>query len=57
MVLRGVEKGERRFTLHEVTGAMGDAIKALEARGIKLDDRSIRMFVDAVTDALKAATR
>lgn len=47
----------RRYTLGQITGAMGEALKALEARGIKLDDRSVRLFVDAVTDALKAAPR
>lgn len=41
------------MNLHDVTGAMGEAIRALEADGIKTDERSIQLFCDYAKAALK----
>lgn len=46
---------DRLYTLHDVTGAMGDALKAVrrskEGAG---DERPLNRYIDAVVTALKA---
>ncbi|MFA5898831.1 MAG: hypothetical protein WC829_06925 [Hyphomicrobium sp.] len=44
---------ERRYTLGEITGAMGDAMKALQQRGGVFDGRLMRLFVDDAVMQLK----
>ena len=44
----------RQSTLREITGIMGDALGDLEANGIAVDGRSIRLFIDAFCDRYKA---
>ena len=45
----------RQSMLREVTGLMGDALAELEAKGVEIDNRSIRLFIDAFCDLYKAA--
>lgn len=46
---------ERRYTLHEITGAMGDALKTLSFEERSEQSRVLRLFVDRTVDRLKAA--
>lgn len=45
---------KRAALLHELTGIMGDALKALRDAGTPLDERSISLWADAVIDRYKA---
>ena len=42
------------LALGEVTGVMGDALTALKAEGVSLDDRTVRLLTDRFCDIWKA---
>jgi hypothetical protein len=44
----------RHALLHEITDVMGKVLAQCEAEGIKLDDRSIRIFCDRFAKAYLA---
>jgi hypothetical protein len=46
-----------KLGLYDITGLFGDALKALEADGIKVDDRSARLILDRFCDLYKAAEK
>ena len=41
------------MSLYEITGLFGDALKALEAEGIPIDDRTARIVLDKFCDLYK----
>lgn len=41
------------MNLHDVTGAMGAALKAAEANGVPIEDPNVFRYIDALRDALK----
>lgn len=50
-----MEVTTRTYTLDQITGAMGDALKALPASERLKAERTLFLFVDAVVDRLKSA--
>lgn len=46
---------ERRYTLHEITGAMGEALKTLSFEERSEQSRVLRLFIDQTVDRLKTA--
>ena len=44
---------ERRYTLHDVTGAMGEALKAMDPDVRLQMEREIALFLDRTVAALK----
>lgn len=45
---------EHRFTLDDLTTAMGDVLAAMEVEGRAPDPRALREFVDRVSERLRS---
>jgi len=41
------------MNLYDVTGAMGEALKAAEANGVPIEDPNVFRYIDALREALK----
>jgi hypothetical protein len=41
------------MNLHDITGAMGQALKAAEADGVPIEDPNVFRYIDALRAALK----
>lgn len=42
-----------RMNLRDVTGAMGEALKAAEANGVPIEDANVFRYIDALREALR----
>ena len=41
------------MNLYDVTGAMGEALKTIEANGVPIEDANVFRYIDALREALR----